>query len=50
MSKNMTVEERLAALESDMKNVPRAAELDDLIQDKITQMMPEIVRQIKEQL
>lgn len=50
MSNELTIEERLLALESDMKNVPRSAELDDLIEDKITKSLPEIVRRVKDEL
>lgn len=46
----LTIEERLLALESDMKNVPRTAELEDLVQDSITKSIPDIVLRVKDEL
>jgi hypothetical protein len=50
LSKELTTEERLLALESDIKDVPRASELDSLIEDKLTKMIPEIVRRVSDEL
>lgn len=40
----------MLALEADMKNVPRVAELDDLLDDKLVKKLPEIVRRVKAEL
>jgi hypothetical protein len=50
MSKKLTTEERLLSLESVIDSVPRAAEIDSLIEDKITKMLPEIVKRVKDEL
>jgi hypothetical protein len=49
MSKR-TIEERLLSLESTVDGLPQGAELDALIEDKLTKMLPEIVERVKDSI
>ena len=49
---NLSTEERLSALESDMNNVPRSAELPDLVNDLIynQEFIDELAKRVAKEL
>jgi hypothetical protein len=50
MSKKQSIEERLLALESEIDSAPKAGELESLVEDKITKLLPEIVKRVRDEL